>query len=81
MIEIYTTNDLLLYLYNETEMTESVLIQKAIDYDAETEAEFEQLKKAISYLDKLLEAPSDKSISNILNYSKKSAFVTEKHFQ
>lgn len=75
MIEIYTTNDLLLYLYNETEMTESVLIQKAIDYDAETEEEFEQLKDAINYLDKLLEAPSGKSINNILNYSKKSALL------
>lgn len=80
MIEIYTTNDLLLYLYNETEMTESVFIQKAIDYDAETEEEFEQLKTAISFLDKLLEAPSDKSICNILNYSKKSALIGENSY-
>lgn len=70
MSESYTSHDLLLYLYNETKMTDSVLIQKAIDYHAETEEEFEELKAAVCYLDKLLETPSQKCIENILNYSK-----------
>ena len=65
-----TTIDLLLYLYNETRMTESVLIQKAIDYDPETEEEFEELKSAVASLDRLLESPSEKSVNRILNYSK-----------
>jgi hypothetical protein len=71
----FTPNDLLLYLYNETKMTESVLIQKAIDYDAETEEEFEDLKSAVAYLDKLLETPSQKCIENILKYSKVTALM------
>lgn len=70
MRKISTTNDLLLYLYNETEMTDSVLTQQAIDYDPETEEEFEHLKAAVGYLDDLLEKPTRKSISNILHYSK-----------
>jgi hypothetical protein len=75
MIEITTTNDLLLYLYNETKMTESVLIQKAIDNDPETEEEFEELKSAVSFLDSILEPPSPKCLDNILNYSRKTALM------
>ncbi|MEP7171769.1 MAG: hypothetical protein ABI855_20515 [Bacteroidota bacterium] len=75
MNKICTLNDLLLYLYNETKMTESVLIQKAIDYDAETEGEFEDLKTAVAYLDKLLETPSKKCIENILKYSKVTSLM------
>ena len=71
----FTLNDLLLYLYNETKMTESVLIQKAIDFDFETEEEFEDLKAAVSYLDNLLESPSKNCVNNILNYSKKTALM------
>lgn len=71
----FTPNDLLLYLYNETKMTESVLIQKAIDYDCETEEEFEELKSAVAYLDKLLEFPSEKCIDNILKYSKVTSML------
>lgn len=71
----FTPNDLLLYLYNETKMTESVLIQKAIDYDCETEEEFEELKSAVAYLDKLLESPSEKCIDNILKYSKVTSML------
>lgn len=71
----FTLNDLLLYLYNETKMTESVLIQKAIDFDAATEEEFEDLKSAVTYLDKLLETPSEKCIKNILKYSKVTSLL------
>ena len=70
-----TLNDLLLYLYNETKMTESVLIQQAIDLDFETEEEFEDLKSAVAYFDRLLENPSEKSIQNILIYSKTTALL------
>lgn len=75
MHEKFTPNDLLLYLYNETKMTESVLIQKAIDYDSETEEEFEELKTAVAYLDKLLEKPSENCINNILKYSKVTSML------
>lgn len=68
-----TTLELLLYLYNETKMTESVLIQKAIDNDPETEEEFEEIKAALSYLDSILLSPSKKSVDNILNYSRATA--------
>jgi len=70
-----TLNDLLLYLYNETKMTDSVLIQKAIDFDWETEEEFEDLKSAVAYFDKLLETPSEKCVQNILMYSKATDFM------
>ncbi len=68
-----TTNALLLYLFNETQMAESVLIQLAIDYDAETEQEFEDIKATFSLMDKLLEAPSEECVNSILAYSRASA--------
>jgi hypothetical protein len=71
----FTPNDLLLYLYNETKMTESVLIQKAIDYDCETEEEFEDLKATVKQLDKLLETPSKHCVDNILKYSKVTSLL------
>ena len=65
-----TTIELLLYLYNETKMTESVLIQKDIDHNPETEEEFEELKAAVANFNRLLESPSEKCVNRILNYSK-----------
>ena len=71
----FTPNDLLLYLYNETKMTESVLIQKAIDFDSETEEEFEDLKATVRQLDTLLEMPSKHCMDNILKYSKVTSLL------
>ena len=65
-----TTNDLLLYLFNETQMAETVLTQLAIDFDAATEQEFEEIKAAFALLDSLLESPSEKCISRIMEFSR-----------
>lgn len=70
MSETSTTEKLILYLFNETGMTDSVLIQRAIDYDPETECEFENLKATLSFLDESLVAPSPKTISNIMAYAR-----------
>ncbi len=64
-----TTNDLILYLYNETPLTETVLIQKDIDTDPATEAEFESLKKAQHLLDCMLERPANSCLRSIMRYS------------
>jgi len=65
-----TTDDLILYLYNETPITETVLIQQDIDTDAETATAFEDLKAAQRMLNALLERPSNACFRSILRYSR-----------
>lgn len=68
-----TTENLILYLFNETGMTDSVLIQRNIDTDPEVETEFDNIKRAFRYVDKALMNPSPRCLSNILEYSAKTA--------
>ena len=73
MSETSTTEKLFLYLFNETGMTDSVLIQRDIDTDPEVETEFENIKRAFKYVDKALMSPSPQCLSNILQYSARTA--------
>jgi hypothetical protein len=43
MNETVTLDQLILYLYNETEMSDTVMVQKAIDNHVEVEEEFSNL--------------------------------------
>ena len=69
MEEVCTLNDLVAYLYNETELTETVLVQKAIDHDEEVAETYSDLLAAKALLDRTLMRPSDVSVQRILNYS------------
>ena len=53
MQKAYSTNDLILYLYNETELDDSVFIQQEIDNDEVTSEEFSQLVAVHQLLDKV----------------------------
>lgn len=68
-----TLDELILYYYNETQLTENVLIQKDIDLDEDTAETFEDIKQAASLLDELLEKPSLRCTENILKYSRATA--------
>jgi hypothetical protein len=55
-----TLDDLILYYYNETQLTENVLIQRAIDHDEQAACFFEAIQEAHQFLDQcLLSAPAD----------------------
>jgi hypothetical protein len=69
MSKTSTTEKLVLYLFNETGLTDTVLIQRAIDTDEEVETEFINIKRAFRYLDRALVDPSPRCISNILKYA------------
>lgn len=69
MSENSTTEKLILYLFNETALTDSVLIQKSIDYDPEVEVEFENIKSALQMIDKTLMNPSAKTVEQIMQYA------------
>ena len=70
MIKNVTLENLVLYYYNETDLTDSVLIQSAIDNNYFVAEEYKELKDAFSYLDKIVVSPSDSSVQNILKFSK-----------
>lgn len=70
MFQNYTTNDLILYLYNETGMEDSVFIQKAIDTDVEVEEEFRQLVAVKQLLTNTSSTmPSPAAVDSIMAYS------------
>lgn len=70
MLKNYTTNDLVLYLYNETELDDTVFIQKAIDHDVEVEEEFSQLVAVKQLLDQFsCTMPKPATVESIMAYS------------
>jgi len=68
-----TINDLVLYLYNETELTQSVLVQNAIDTDFEVSETFESLKYAGRLIESSLIAPPSILTESIMNYARITA--------
>lgn len=69
MDETITLDHLILYLYNETRLTESVLVQKAIDHNEEVAEEYQALMEARDLIELSLLKPSGKSIQGIMAYS------------
>lgn len=78
MNENITLNDLVLYLYNETEITESVLVQKAIDQNEEIAEEFYSMAAARDLIDHSLMHASTSSIESILSYASLTAPLHKK---
>ena len=76
MAENYTTNDLILYLYNETDLTDTVFVQKAIDNDDDIAEEYSQLVAVKQLLDHLPVSPSSASVDSIMAYSKLHSYVS-----
>lgn len=75
MQKAYSTNDLILYLYNETELEDSVFIQQEIDNNEETSEEFTQLVGVHQLLDKVTFNPSQSTIDSLMAYSKMHSFL------
>lgn len=73
MSETVTLNHLILYLYNETELTDSVLVQHTLDHNEEAAEEYRQLIEARKLIDQTLLAPSKNTVSSILAYSQLTA--------
>lgn len=68
-----TLDHLILYLYNETELPETVLVQRAIDNDAEIEEEYSHLIAARNLIDSSLLSASSKSIATVMAYAQLTA--------
>ena len=73
-----TTEDLLLFIYGEATPEQSITIQSALEKDWKLNEEYQSLLKEINQLKEIQISPSQKTLDNILEYSKKNfEFVTE----
>jgi len=69
MKETITFNHLVLYLYNETELSDSVFVQKAIDHHEEISDEFQQLVTVKNLINNCTMHASASSIETVLAYA------------
>jgi hypothetical protein len=73
MNKTFTSTDLILFAYNETELTETVLIVNAIERDPALHEDFEEIVNTINYIELLSLQPSSNSIEAILKHSRSGA--------
>ena len=75
MMQSYTEEDLIRFIYKEVEICEYFEIDHAIENDKNLQDEYQAIKDTVDILPKETFNPSSQSIKNILNYNKKS-FMT-----
>ena len=73
MEQSYISNLILKYLYRETSLTETLEIENAISESPMTKKEYLKLRKGYLRFPKVKFYPTDKAMTNILNYSKTAA--------
>lgn len=73
MTKTLTPNDLIRFMYNETDAAETQLFVDVLSDDDVLFAQYEALELSAHALPKVALAPSFSTLQNILNYSKMSA--------
>jgi len=70
----YTPEDLLLYLYKETTITETAAIEKALSEDWTLREKLEVLRESMANLSghTVLESPRTEIVLNVLNYARQT---------
>lgn len=72
MVQNFTLNHLIRYIYKETSASETLAIAQQLDEDYEMQKAYEELISSYQQLPKASFAPSDRTIGNILSYSKQT---------
>lgn len=70
MTKIFTHDDLIRYVYSETEPEENRQIELALSEDMELLEQYHELLWLRKQMDGGMMEPSEKTINNILDYSK-----------
>ncbi len=73
----YTTEDLLLYLYQETSPEQNEKIKEALEADWDLKEKFDVLVHSVNTLDKMIESPRVESVNAILNYARMTSPVEQ----
>ena len=69
----FTPEDLLLYLYKETDTNQTKAIETALEKDWTLREKMSVLKASMQRLDKLTELPRTAVVLNVLNYAREQA--------
>ncbi len=69
----FTPEDLLLYLYKETNTEQTTAIEIALEKDWTLREKLSVLKASMQRLDKITESPRTKVVLNVLNYAREQA--------
>jgi ubiquitin C-terminal hydrolase len=69
----FTPEDLLLYLYKETDTNRTKAIEAALENDWTLREKMSVLKASMQRLDKLTESPRTAVVLNVLNYAREQA--------
>ncbi|MFK7933016.1 MAG: hypothetical protein AB8G22_05860 [Saprospiraceae bacterium] len=77
MMQKFTPNDLIRFIYKETSASETLAIMDALVVDEQLATAYEDLTKGFSQFPKVTFAPKASSISNILNYSRQTSFEAQ----
>jgi FtsZ-binding cell division protein ZapB len=77
----FTSDDLLLYLFNECEPEQYQSIHQAINESAELQMEIEMLKSGIQDFQEIELAPHAKSIDKVMQALQNPAEITIGHFR
>lgn len=70
---LFTPEDLVMYLYQESTPEKTAAIEVALQQDWTLREKFEVLRKAVVSLDQSLVSPRTESVLNVLNYARETA--------
>ncbi len=70
MIKTFTQNDLIRYIYQETNEQENIEIEEALLFDNKLFDTYRRMMEVSEELNRFEKSPSEKVINKILNYSK-----------
>lgn len=73
MTVLFTPEELIQYLYQETSSEKTAAIEAALQEDWTLREKLEVLKASVKGLDRVIESPRPQVILNILNYARESA--------
>lgn len=65
-----TSDDLILYLYNEQTALEKAVTEAELEWHEELYEEYEECKKVLAELDTMKRSPSDSSVQIILDHAR-----------
>lgn len=78
-MRIFTTEDMIQYLYNESSPEHALAIKAALESDWALREKFEELQATTKKLMPVVMAPRQQTIDFILNYAEKSVEEQEVH--
>lgn len=71
----HTTEDLILYMYRETNQEQTKSIENALQSDWILKEKYEALKEAYQKLNSMVLSPREQTINAIMNYAKTTTEV------